>query len=191
MLDRKVWQQLDNNSPSYEGKMRNENIASRNEKFGEGKWIIGWVSGDLVLEYEEICRVYEDGYYEYLKWRPELLEHLSAIASEVYDDDVTNIASGQDYNKKGDIVTHIQDISIRRCMVRFGKAFCGPEPVQIRDAKGKIAISKALSPGQVPFHLPKLITSPDNLAEIRASQWWLPGSVEDFYQLNKRMFIKS
>lgn len=191
MLDLKSWKQVDNNSLGYEGKSRNGNIEARNQMYGTGNWVIGWVHGELVLEYEEVCRVYEDGYLEYFKLRPELLKHLSEIASEVYDDDISNIASGQDYAIKGDVLTHIQDIAIRRCFVRLGLAFKGQEPVQIRDARGKGAISMALSPGQVPFHQPQLISSPDNLEEIRSNQWWLPGSVEDYYQLNKRLFLRA
>lgn len=190
MLDIKLWKKVSDETPGYEGKRRNENIILRNGEYGEGQWTIGWVFGELVLEYEEVCRVYEDGYYRYFQSRPELLEHLCSIASEVYDDDISNIASGQDYNKKGETLTHIQDIAIRRCLVRLGKAFKGSEPVQIRDAKGRGAISKALSPGQVPCHVPHLITTPENLIEIRESQWWLPDSVEDFYQLNKRLFVR-
>lgn len=191
MLDQKIWKPIDNSSPGYEGQSRNEKIKSRNKLYGKGRWTMGWLYGNLVLEYEEVCWVYEDGYFNYFSSRPELLDHLCKIASEVYDDDVSNVASGQDYSKKGSVRTHIQDIAIRRCLVRSGRSFDGDSLVQIRDAEGKSAVSKALSPGQVPFHRIEMITVPANIQEIKAKQWWLPGSVEDFYQLNKRIFLKS
>ena len=190
MLDLEKWDQIHNNSPGYVGEKRNAIEEGWDLKYGKGNWIMGWVFGENVLEYEEVCLVYEDGYYEYLKQRPEVLDYLCKTASEVYDDDVLNINSGQDYSKKGDIRTHIQDIAIRRCLVRFGRTFKGNEPIQIRDNKGKDVVSKTLSPGQVPFHLQTLITEPDNLKEIYLSRWWLPGSVEDFYQRNKRLYLK-
>jgi hypothetical protein len=190
MVNLEKWQQLNNDSSGYVGEKRNEVEEGRDLKYGKGNWLMGWLYGETVLDYVEVCRVYEDGYYEYLKQRPEILEHLCGIASEVYDDDITNINSKQDYRLKGDIRTHIQDIAIRRCLIRFGRTFNGKEPVQIRDKNGRESVSKTLSPGQVPFHRQNLISIPDNLKEIYKTRWWLPGSVEDFYQLNKRLFLK-
>lgn len=189
MLNQKKWLQTNNDSPGYVGEKRNGFEEGWDLKYGKGNWRMGWLYGEHILEYEEVCRVYEDGYYEYMKQRPEILDHLCGIACEVYDDDITNINSGQDYSKKGDIRTHIQDIAIRRCLMRFGRDFQGKEAVQIRDKDGKDAVSRTLSPGQVPFHRQDLITTPDNLKEMYRNRWWLPGTVEDFYQRNKRIFI--
>jgi len=62
--------------------------------------------------------------------------------------------------------------------------------IQIRDRMGEHPLSLALSPGQVPFHKPAFISHPDNLVEIRNKAWWLPLSVEDFYQLAKRLVVR-
>jgi hypothetical protein len=75
--------------------------------------------------------------------------------------------------------THVQDIAIRRVVARLGRQFEGDQLIQIRDALGDHPLSMALSPGQVPFHRPDVILLP----EIEG--WWLPGSVESFYQSNK------
>ena len=190
MLDKKTWKIIDNNSNGYLGKRRNEEYAKRDIKYGKGNWQMSWLTGDDLLEYFEVCKLYEDAYFEYFKQRPELLEHLLESASDIYDDDPSNIESELDYSKKGDVRTHIQDISIRRCVKRFNKNFKGNNLIQIRDRVGEHPLSLALSPGQVPFHKPELLSYPDNLEEIMQNAWWLPGSVEDFYQRAKRLCIK-
>jgi hypothetical protein len=190
MLSQKEWALFDNKSPGYIGKLRNELWAERDAKFGKGNWQSIWLVGGDYLEYEETCRLYEDAYFEYFKMRPELLEYLLEIASNVYDDEPSNVESGLDYSKRGDLLTHIQDIAIRNCVKRFGREFRGDRLIQIRDRIGEHSLSLALSPGQVPFHKPMLLSNPDNLAEIRAKAWWLPASVEDFYQRAKRLVVR-
>lgn len=190
MLSRSEWILFDNNSPGYVGKRRNELWAMRDARFGKGNWQTIWLVGGDYLEYEETCRLYEDAYFEYFKMRPELLEHLLEIASNVYDDSPSNVESGLDYSKRGDSRTHIQDIAIRNCVKRFGREFCGDRLIQIRDRMGEHPLSLALSPGQVPFHKAALLSNPDNLEKIRSKAWWLPASVEDFYQRAKRLVVR-
>ena len=190
MLDKKIWQPINNNSTGYVGKHRNEEWAKRDAKYGQGNWQMGWLVEDEFLEYLEVCQLYEDAYFEYFKKKPELLEHLIAEASDVYDDDPSNVESGLDYSKRGAVRTHIQDIAIRRCVKRLGRQFNGNKLIQIRDVVGEHQLSLALSPGRVPFHQPELLSNPDNLREIAKNSWWLPGSVEDFYQRAKRLCVK-
>jgi hypothetical protein len=190
MLSPEVWNLVDNTSPGYVGKHRNDLWAERDVKYGKGNWQTIWLVDDNYLEYEEACRLYEDAYFEYFKQRPELLEYLLEVASDVYDDDPSNVESGLDYSKRGDIRTHIQDIAIRNCVKRFGREFKGSRSIQIRDRIGDHPLSLALSPGQVPFHKPELMSHPDNLTEIRGKAWWLPSSVEDFYQRAKRLVVR-
>src|SRR5262249_15701954 len=116
--------------------------------------------------------------------------YLLEVASDVYDDDPSNVQSGLDYSQRGDIRTHIQDIAIRNCVKRFGREFKGNRLIQIRDQIGDQPLSLALSPGQVPFHTPGLISHAENLTEIRGKAWWLPSSVEDFYQRAKRLVVR-
>src|SRR5262245_66382300 len=111
-----------------------------------------WLVGGHYLEYKEACRLYEDAYFEYFKQRPELLEYLLEVASDVYDDDPSNVESGLDYSKRGDLRTHIQDIAIRKCLKRFRRKFRGDKLIQIRDRIGDHPLSLALSLGQVQFH---------------------------------------
>lgn len=190
MLKKNEWKQINNDSTGYLGSKRNYEYGKRNKKYGKGNWKIGWVCGDLILDYLEVCQMYEDAYFEYLSYRPELIEYLENIASDVYDDDPKNTESELDYLKRGKVRTHIQDIAIRRCMMRLGKSFKGKKLIQIRDRDGKDPISKTLSPGQVPFHKIELITIPSNIDWVHNKRWWLINSVEDFYQRNKRVFLK-
>lgn len=152
---------------------------------------MAWLVNDKLLEYGEVCQLYEDAYFEYFKQRPELLDHLVEVAKEVYDDDPSNVESGLDYQKRGEVRTHIQDIAIRRCIKRFGKSFRGNQLIQIRDRLGAHPLSLALSPGQVPFHKKEWLSNPSNLQQIQSNMWWLPGSVEDFYQRAKRLCVRA
>ena len=112
------------------------------------------------------------------------------MCSRSDDDDPSNVESGLDYLQRGALRTHIQDIAIRNCVKRFGREFRGDKLIQIRDRMGEHPLSLELSPGQVPFHKPELISYPDNLEEISNKAWWLPLSVEDFYQLVKRLVVR-
>ena len=190
MLNKDEWRLVDNRSPGYVGSRRNELWAERDSQYGKGNWRSVWLVAGEYLEYEEVCRLYEEAYFQYFKIRPELLECLLETASDVYDDDPGNVESGLDYSKQGSTRTHIQDIAIRNCVRRFGRQFTGQTLLQIRDREGKHALSLALSPGQVPFHQPELISEPANLQEIRSKAWWLPSSVEDFYQRAKRLAVR-
>ncbi|MFH1667774.1 MAG: hypothetical protein ABH884_01985 [Candidatus Komeilibacteria bacterium] len=189
MLDRNKWQQINNDSTGYVGKYRNDEWQKRDEIYGIGQWQMAWLVNGQYLEYIEVCQLYEDAYFHYFEQRPELLEHLLGEASDVYDDSPDNIDSGLDYLKRGVVRTHIQDIAIRNCIQRFGKKFQGSQLIQIRDRLGTHPLSLALSPGQVPFHKPEWLSFPDNLKAITKEQWWLPGSVEDFYQRAKRLCV--
>jgi len=190
MLDTTIWHQLDNKSTGYLGQKRNEEWEKRNMLYGDGDWQMGWLVEGKLLEYPEICQLYGDAYIKYFEIRPELLDQLCEIASNVFDDDPINVESGTDYNKRGKQKTHIGDTAIRRAVQHYGREFKGSTLLQIHDRKGSHPLSLALSPGQVPFHRPKILSQPDNLEEIHKDIWWVWGSVEDFYQRAKRLCIK-
>ncbi len=191
MLDPKFWKILSNTSTGYVGKHRNAEWAKRDATYGKGHWRMAWLVEGKLYEYVEACQLYEDAYLAYLKQRPELLEQLVATAADVYDDDPSNVESGTDYAKRGPVRTHIQDIALRRCVQRLGEHFRGKTLLQIRDRLGAHPLSLALSPGQVPFHQPELLSFPDNLATVEQDAWWLCGSVEDWYQRAKRLCVNS
>jgi len=66
---------------------------------------------------------------------------------------------------------------------RRGWSFQGDKLVQIR--KHSEYWGRNLSPGKVLFHLPQLIAVPHLVG------WWDHNSIEDYYQSNKVLQIKS
>ncbi len=94
MLNKDEWVLFDNNSPGYAGQHRNELWAERDARFGAGNWRSIWLAGGDYLEYQEACLLYEEAYFKYFETRPELLDFLLEIASDVYDDDPSNVKSG-------------------------------------------------------------------------------------------------
>ncbi|MFH0804959.1 MAG: hypothetical protein V1916_02055 [Patescibacteria group bacterium] len=191
MLTPNEWRPIDNHSTGYVGKHRNDKWRKRDEQYGAGNWRMAWLVDSELLEYLEACQLYEDAYFAYLQLRPNLLEILCREASDVYDDDPSNVVAGCDYRNRGAVRTHIQDTALRNCVRRLGRKFEGNILIQIRDRMGSHPLSLALSPGQVPFHQPALLSLPDNLAQIQADAWWLEGSVEDWYQRAKRLCVRT
>ncbi|MDP1719317.1 MAG: hypothetical protein Q8L24_02745 [bacterium] len=166
--------------PGYLGKHRDEKFKEWDTKYGKGNWRLGWVFGDTQLDFLGACRVYEDAYYEYLKQHPEIVDQLVAEASDVYDDELSNVGCGIKYLAQETKRTHVQDIAIRNCLVRMGRRFAGKELIRIRQEMGNHPLSMTLSPGRVPFHEPNMIIQPS-----ACPKWAAPGSVEDFYQSNR------
>ena len=167
--------------PGYFGSKRARKQQEFDQHFGSGNWRLAWTLGEdgPLLDRTGMQMLYEDAYYQFLLLNPEVLEELVALASDVYDDALSNLDSGLDYNVQETERTHVQDIAIRRALTRLQRVFRGSEPMQIRDNLGEHPLSLTLSPGQVPFHLPHLLEAPE------LEGWWLPGSVESFYQSNK------
>ena len=171
------WARLER--PGYFGSRRDELCAGYDQRFRAGRWRLAWAYGELSLTRAEMCMIYEDAYLAFMAGRPDVVDQLCAEAADVYDDAPSNCASGLDYTAQETGRTHVQDIAIRRCLVRLGRAFSGERLVQIRDSLGEHPLSMTLSPGQVPFHRPELLETPE------LDGWWAPGSVESFYQSNK------
>lgn len=171
------WQSIER--PGYFGAKRDAKLAEYDRVHGKDQWRLVWLVGELALDWDGMTMLYEDAYFEFLKANPEIVDQLVSEASDVFDDAPSNIYSGLDYSAQETDRTHVQDISIRRALVRLGRWFEGDDLIQIRDNLGTHKLSMTLSPGQIPFHRSDLILGP----EIEG--WWKPGSVESFYQSNK------
>ena len=170
--------------PSYLGKKRDQKYAELDALYGPKNWRISWKIGDNFVDFLGVCALYEDAYYEFLRENPEFLYQLIDGASDVYDNALSNVNSYLDYKIQEVNSTHIQDISIRRSLVRMGVWFKGEKLIQIRHSLGNHPLSMILSPGKVPFHKPRLIVQPE------LSGWWDKESVESFYQKNKFLLKK-
>lgn len=170
--------------PGYFGSRRNKILRKLDSKYGKGNHRVAWDIGCTIVEKEHALMLYEDAYYEFFKNNPKLLAKLIESARNVYDNSKTNLKSGLDYGKQENHSNHYQDIAIRRVLTRLGKSFRGGKLIQIRHG-ASTQIGKKLSPGRVPFHLPELVCMPV------LSGWWQKGSVEEFWQSNKVLQVKS
>jgi hypothetical protein len=167
--------------PGYFGAEREAKYKEYNFRFGVNKWRLAWEMEGEFISWDEMVLYYEQSYFVFLQNNPDVLQELVTEASNVYDDAITNIKSGFDYTAQETDRTHVQDIAIRRVVVRLGKKFEGQTPIQIRDVLGDHPLSVTLSPGKVPFHMPEALILPELLG------WWDKGSVESFYQSNKTL----
>jgi hypothetical protein len=155
-------------------------LALLDEKFGWDGWLRGHTYGKALLTKSQALKLYEQSYFHFLKRNPGLLDWLSSTASEVYDNDVSNVSSGMDYDIQETEAAHYQDIAVRRALHRLGRRFQGDHLLQIRGVESE---GYRLNPGQVPFLKPDLIHSTDE------KQWYEKGSIEDFYQSNKVVVV--
>lgn len=170
--------------PGYFGKRKADKFSAYDRRFGKGNWRIMWMWGERVLEWLMAVQLYEDAYYHYLLSHPDFLDDLVQNTREVYDNARSNVQSGLDYAMQETPATHLQDISVRRCLIRLGRWFEGDQLIQIRH-NSKSPLGQTLSPGRVPFHLSRMIRDPP----LRG--WWDDGTVEQFYQSNKIIEIKA
>jgi len=177
--------------PGYLGKKRDEVQRSWDERFGVGNWKIAWVWSGLVLDRPEALQLYEDGYYEFLKFSSRTLKWLVRTASDVYDTAPSNVSAGFSYDIQETINNHIHDVAIRRAVFRNGVWFEGSQLIQVR---GKGSDGESLSPHLVPFHRHDLILDANIRDYGGKGLWWrqlgIPKSIEEFYQHNKVLQIR-
>lgn len=178
--------------PGYLGRHRAAKYAEWDAKFGKDNWRLAWKIGPTFADYLGACALYEDAYFAFLGANPAVLAALIAGASDVYDDAPSNVASRFDYRAQETGRTHVQDIAIRRCLLRLGRWFEGEGLVQIRHSVGTHPLSMTLSPGKVPFHRPDLILAPPWGEAERPDheKWYDLGSTESFYQFNRFLQVQ-
>lgn len=170
--------------PGYAGMGGKDRAAKLDEHFGPGNWRAMHLWNGRELSRPEALELYEEGYFRFFHANTEVLDWLCATANEVYDIEPSNIGSGEDYFKQDSSAVHLQDIAVRRCLKRLGWSFKGDQPVQIR---GRNSEGYRLNPGVVPFHEPAAIIEPS----LSRGKWWNKGSIEDFWQSNKILQVKS
>jgi len=180
IINKNTWTIVD--TPGYFGKKRNNIGAELNTNYGSDNWKIAYIWGNKLIEHQFALQLYEDAYMYYFQNNPDVLDWLLNNASNVFDNSVTNIKSGLDYNIQEEESSHLQDISIRRVVLRLGRVFKGNRMIQVRSNNSPGYI---LNPGQVPFHIPDRILK-NNLCP----RWAMPNSVEAFWQCNKVIIVK-
>lgn len=168
--------------PGYGGKAGAQRDREREEVYGPGGFRSAFQWGDRVITYDAALMLYEDAYLEHLKTHPEDLEWLVATACEVYDNSDSNVSSKTHYHIQEALSTHLQDIALRRCLIRLGREFRGDHLVEVRGHRSE---GYRLNPGKIAFHRPDLIVRPP-----ATLAWCEQGSVELFWQSNKVLQVK-
>lgn len=168
--------------PGYFGKHRAEKEQEYDQKYGLGGWSECWQVKDCIFNFHAAVMLYDDAYYFYLRDNPELITWCESF-DECYDNDKSNVNCGTTHNTTS-VPRHIQDVSVRRALLRLGTYFRGKGNgdnllwIRSEDSNGW-----KLSPGNVPFHLPNIILSEKEGGPIR--KWVQYNSVEEFWQRNK------
>lgn len=167
--------------PGYAGRKKTLRRTELEVKFGEGNWKIAHLVEGRLLSRDEALVFFEEGYYQFFKKNPEILDWLLLTANDIYDTNPSNIDSKLDYSIQETEAAHLNDIAIRRVIKRLGMEFQGSKLLQVHgeDSEGFV-----LTTGQVPFHKPDLISSP----QIKG--WWSKSSIEAFWQSNKVLAVK-
>jgi hypothetical protein len=172
--------------PGYFGKRRPEILAELAAKFPG--CMECWQVGDLILTFDEAVMLYDDAYFQHLSQKPDLLEWVTSFG-ECYDSARDNIACGINHDPHAS-PRHIQDVSVRRALVRLGVYFkqylgyCESAYTddQLLHIRGDSTNGFILMPGNVSFHRPDLIST-EPIDKIQS--WIKPGSIEFFWQMNK------
>lgn len=165
------------------GRAKDKFIAGMNRIFGEGNWTIGYRYGSSMISREAALQLYEDSYVKFFQENRDVLNKLVKEASDVYDTYKTEVSSGTDWYNQTERSTHLQDIAIRRALIRLGEKFQGK---RLRKVKSDGHLPE-LSPGNIPFLQPELV----NRFKKVEKKWIKPNTIEDFWQNNKIFMVKS
>jgi hypothetical protein len=174
--------------PGRLGRLRRQRTSEWNREFGSGGWRLAWLIRGRYHDHDESLRLYENAYFEVLRQNGELRDALVRTARDVYVNDPSEVGSGLDYRIQTGDSQHLEDIAIRRCLVRLGEWFVGRELIRLGGVDRDPAPSRlraALSVHGLRFHRPELIIHPE------LEGWWLPGTVESFYQSNKFLLART
>jgi hypothetical protein len=168
----------------YLGGAREKFVQRMDKLFGAGNWTLGYILNGKPISRDEALNLYQQSYTQFLKANPEFTARMLKNASDVYDTNVSNVASGFDWHHQEDSRSHLQDIAVRRAVRDLGLSFTGTRLMQIR---GQDSDLPELNPGRVPFIIPEHVAS----SRIYVAPWIQVRSVEDFWQNNKFLFVRS
>lgn len=167
----------------YLGGKREHFVQRMDKLYGEGNWTLGYIADGKTLTRDMALELYQKSYEAFFRVNPDFTQKLLREARDVYDTNISNVASGLDWHAQEDSRSHLQDIAVRRAVKELGFTFQGDKLLQIRGLDSDLP---ELNPGQVPFISPDLIISPSEFA----ADWVKKGSIEDFWQNNKFLFVR-
>lgn len=173
--------------PGYFGKRRTEITLQLDHDYPG--WQECWQIGNLIFNFEEAVMLYDDAYWYHLRANPDLMIWVTSFG-ECYDSDRSNIACGITHDPHVS-PRHIQDVSVRRALLRLGvyfKQYLGKDHTlyqekQLLHIRGPESNGYCLMPGNIKFHLPHLIEK--NIKSENMPNWIKPNTVEAFWQANK------
>ena len=172
----------------YFGRRRDQIIQSFNDKYGEGNWELRWCTEACPdgLTFESACIAYYE--YSYIVWFEGHSDEVDFVCSfgECIDNAATNVQSGCDYTKQEAFSTHIQDIAVRNVLKCLNRKFEGSSDnilvIRSSDSNGH-----KYGPGNIPFYSRSGIQIEQ---PSLCPKWANRGSVEDFWQSNKWLFVR-
>lgn len=169
--------------PGHLGPRRDDFISHMDRLFGSPYWEFEHVINGHRFSVDRAFELFEKGYENYFKENPSQLEWLVKNYQDVYDTCPENTKSGLDYSKQEtpDRGQHIHDIAIRRAIKTLGRTFEGDKLLHVR---GHETEGHHLSPGVVPFNVRGI-----NFYSF-SNGWWESGSIEDFYQGTRHVFVR-
>lgn len=168
----------------YLGGKREQFVQRMNKLYGEGNWTLGYIADGKPLDRDQALELYQKSYEAYFRANPDYTQRMLREARDVYDTDISNLRSGLNWHAQEDSRSHLQDIAVRRAVKELGLAFQGDKLLQIRGLDSDLP---ELNPGRVPFISRELILNPPECT----ADWVQKGSIEDFWQNNKFLFVKA
>ena len=105
--------------PGYSGSAKRRRDALRLATYGSDTWRTAFKWGGRTIPYDQALQLYEDAYLAHFERDPEVLRWLLETARDVYDNSESNVLSGLDYSIQEAPTTHLQDIAVRRCVMRL------------------------------------------------------------------------
>jgi len=178
--------------PGYFGKQREQKIREYRKQFGACTQE-AWQIGNLILDFSEAVLLYDDAYFNHLNTLPPERINWITSFSECYDSNIQNINCGLEHDERVS-PRHIQDVSVRKALIRMGTYFKGwrgwesslYKEEELLHIRNEGTNGYELMPGRVPFHKPKLILpyEVDNFPK-----WADVYSIEGFWQLNKVLIV--
>ena len=204
--------------PGYAGDAKARWQSTLDERFGADGWRMAHVVRGAVVPKSVAITEYEAAYDIFLRARPALVEFLTTVCGNAYDDNVTNVFD-DDYDQPHTAMNHYQDISVRRVIARLvddpewptvidtdvaetdlidlgtGRTHHLPRARGFRgdrllQIRDPLSPGYCLNPAVVPIHDPALITSLPNRTDWYHAEGCAHLSVEAFWQMSKVVEVR-
>lgn len=181
--------------PGYQGKKKDEQIVSWNQKYGVENWRMVWETkeGEVMFFEDIFWRVYVPGYVKHFLAQPEEARWITDNYSFAFDKDEIRREQAFDlyalYNKPS-VANQFHHVALNIALEWYlGLPFKGSRPVRVREGKPGTVEEEwpegwRWSPGRIPT------VRADLIPDLELAGWWEPGTIEDFYQKAKVVQVR-